>query len=118
MKVPRGFIAVALAAALAGCTSTSSQTISEVYASHDGTKLQAIVNACSDDTVVEVFESPDRVGLAATAPAMGTGKDCQTAVVVTLGSRLAQRPVVDLRTGEVLDVTVDPPGADWASAAG
>ena len=103
----RVLVSVALAAVLAGCSSTTAQTISEVYAADDGTKLQAIVNVCSDDPAVEVSESTDQVGLTATAPRRASGKDCQTPVVVTLKAPLAQRPVVDLETGEVLDVTVN-----------
>ena len=49
-----GLITVGLAAVLAGCSPTSAQNISEVHASDDGTKLQAIVNACSEKTAVEV----------------------------------------------------------------
>ena len=102
---------VGLAAVLAGCSPSSAQNISEVYASDDGTKLQAIVNACSEKTAVEVSESTSQVGLTATAPRTDT--DCQTAVVVTLKAPLAQRPVVDLHTGKVLDVIFEQPGADW-----
>lgn len=93
----------------------TSQTISEVYVSREGTKLQAIVNICSEDAVVEVSESSDQVGLAARAPRKGWwwGSDCLTPVVVTLKAPLAQRPVVDQHTGEVLDVAEEQPGAVW-----
>ena len=108
----RGLVTLALAAALTGCSwPSSAQNIGEVYASDDGTKLQVVVNACSEKTAVEVSESTDQVGLTATAPRTDT--DCQTAVVVTLKAPLAQRPVVDLHTGKVLDVIVEQPGADW-----
>ncbi len=88
---------------LSGCS--SAPKIYEPHISPDGLKLELGIGSCNADLRVVLVETDDEVTVSVFVE-NDTRDDCRDNAVVTLAEPLAERTVVDGRTGNVLDVSV------------
>ena len=100
-------LAVAAALLVAGCApGTEDARIIGASLAADGVTLGLSVDVCARPILeVDVVESPDEVAISLTTTSDPDGDACASSQAVTLQEPLGDRAVVDISTGDEVEVT-------------